>query len=115
MTSKVAALYASHLGSSAVFVMRLLNYYKSEKTQRYGNHSFPFNSLPHHKILDLFKLKAFVDHILNIYQKIEICFRKVENFVAKGENAGYQYFLLFPQCVHYKAFALWSFKVESVW
>ena len=23
---------------------------------------------------------------------------KVENFVGKGENAGYQHFLLFPQC-----------------
>ena len=25
-------------------------------------------------------------------------FGGVENIVAKGENAGYQYFLLFPQC-----------------
>ena len=23
---------------------------------------------------------------------------RVENIVGKGENAGYQYFLLFPQC-----------------
>ena len=23
---------------------------------------------------------------------------RVENFVGKGENAGYQHFLLFPQC-----------------
>ena len=25
-------------------------------------------------------------------------FDKVENIVGKGENAGYQHFLLFPQC-----------------
>ena len=25
-------------------------------------------------------------------------FDRVENNVGKGENAGYQYFLLFPQC-----------------
>ena len=25
-------------------------------------------------------------------------FDKVENIVEKGENAGYQHFLLFPQC-----------------
>ena len=25
-------------------------------------------------------------------------FDRVENIVGKGENAGYQYFLLFPQC-----------------
>ena len=25
-------------------------------------------------------------------------FDRVENFVGKGENAGYQHFLLFPQC-----------------
>ena len=25
-------------------------------------------------------------------------FRRLENFVVKGENAGYQHFLLLPQC-----------------
>ena len=25
-------------------------------------------------------------------------FDRVENIVGKGENAGYQHFLLFPQC-----------------
>ena len=25
-------------------------------------------------------------------------FHRVENIVGKGENAGYQHFLLFPQC-----------------
>ena len=44
------------------------------------------------------KLKAFADDKLNI-SKITIspCDR-VENTVGKEENAGYQHFLLFPQC-----------------
>ena len=32
-------------------------------------------------------------------------FDRVENIVGKGENAGYQHFLLFPQCFQ-KAFLL---------
>ena len=33
----------------------------------------------------------------------------VENIVGKGENAGYQHFLLFPQCFQ-KTFYLGSLK-----
>ena len=29
---------------------------------------------------------------------MEFGFGRVENIVGKGENAGYQHFLLFPQC-----------------
>ena len=28
----------------------------------------------------------------------DFCLDRVENIVDKGENAGYQHFLLFPQC-----------------
>ena len=38
-------------------------------------------------------------------------FDRVENIVGKGENAGYQHFLLFPQCFH-KASFLVSLKVQ---
>ena len=31
-------------------------------------------------------------------------FDRVENFVGKGENAGYQHFLLFKQCFEKAAF-----------
>ena len=31
-------------------------------------------------------------------QKLKILDGRVENIVGKGENAGYQHFLLFPQC-----------------
>ena len=34
-------------------------------------------------------------------------FDRAENIVEKGENAGYQHFLLFPQCFH-KATSLGS-------
>ena len=38
----------------------------------------------------------------------------VENNVGKGENAGYQHFLLFPQCFH-KASDIEVLKVMFVW
>ena len=38
----------------------------------------------------------------------------VENIVGKGENAGYQHFLLFQQCFQ-KASPLGSLKVGIVW
>ena len=49
-------------------------------------------------MLDQFNFKAFEDDILDVVQ-IMICVSdRVENIVGKGENAGYQHFLLFPQC-----------------
>ena len=56
----------------------------------------PFNSLPNHKYLDLSKLKAFADDKTNLTQKRKFVVGRVENIAAKGENAGYQHFLLFP-------------------
>ena len=81
-----------------------------------------FNSLPNNKILDWSKLKAFADDKIKIHNmiifvfgrvenivgkgesffprvvKVEIVWQRVnrvENFVKKGENAGYKHFLLF--------------------
>ena len=56
------------------------------------------NSLPHSKVLDLIKFKAFADDKTNLTKMIVSVFDKLENIVGKGENAGYQHFLLFPQC-----------------
>ena len=42
--------------------------------------------------------------------KIEIALGRVENIVGKRENAGYQHFLLFPQCFQ-KVFLSGSFKI----
>ena len=57
-----------------------------------------FNSLPNDKILDWFKSKAFADDKINATEKWTFVLGRAENIVGKGENAGYQHFLLFPQC-----------------
>ena len=57
-----------------------------------------FNSLPNNKILDWSKLKAFADDKINVTEKLKFVLERVEDIVGKGENAGYQHFLLFPQC-----------------
>ena len=44
---------------------------------------------------------------------VSICHR-IENIVGKGENAGYQHFLLFPQCFQ-KLSVSKSLKPELVW
>ena len=56
-----------------------------------------FNPLPHDKILDLTKLKAFADDKINVAKMMISVSDRVENIVGKGENAGYQHFLLFSQ------------------
>ena len=56
------------------------------------------NSLSNDKILDWSKLKEFADDKIKVTQKLKIVLGRKENIVEKGENAGYQYFLLSPQC-----------------
>ena len=67
------------------------------------------NSLPNDKILDWSTLKAFGDKKwstlkafgdkkMNATEKLKFVLERVENIVGKGENAGYQHFLLFSQC-----------------
>ena len=73
-----------------------------------------FNSLSNDKILDMSKLKAFADDNLNVNQKSKYGSGRIENIVGKGENAGYQHFLLFPQCFQ-KASSLASLKVDILW
>ena len=50
------------------------------------------------KILDLSKLKAIADDKINATQNRKFILEGIENIVGKGENAGYQHFLLFEQC-----------------
>ena len=57
-----------------------------------------FNSLLNNKISDLTKFKAFPDNKMILTEKLKFMLERVENIVGKGENAGYQHFLLFPQC-----------------
>ena len=72
------------------------------------------NPLSYDKILDVTKLKTFADDKINVAQMMISVFDRIENNVGKGENAGHQHFLLFPQCFQ-KASFLESLKVGIVW
>ena len=67
--------------------------------------------LPFNKNLDSSKSKASVDANLNVAQMIELGFDRVENIVGKGENAGYQHFLLFPHNVFKRS----TLKPVNIW
>ena len=54
--------------------------------------------LPNDKILKVTKLKVFADDKFNLAKMTISVFDRVEYTVGKGENAGYQHFLLSPQC-----------------
>ena len=56
-----------------------------------------FKSLPSDKFLTLSKLKAFGEDKINVTEKLKFVFARVEIIVGKGENAGYQHFLVFPR------------------
>ena len=55
-------------------------------------------TLPNDKILDRSELKRFADNKINEPEKLKYVLGRIENMVGKGENAGYQHFLLFPPC-----------------
>ena len=40
-------------------------------------------------------MKAFADDKINMAEELNFLFWRVETIVGKGENAGYQHFLLF--------------------
>ena len=44
------------------------------------------------------QIGSFGDNKINVTEEQRIVLERVENFVGKGENAGFQHFLLFPQC-----------------
>ena len=67
--------------------------------------------LLNNEILDQSKLKAFADDKLKVAQMAKFVVDKIENIVGKEENAGYQHFLLFPQCFQ-KASSL-VFKIRD--
>ena len=70
--------------------------------------------LPNNKILDWTKLKACADNKINLIEKLKFALNRTENIVGKGENAGYQHFLLFPQCFQKLSFQE-VLKVGIVW
>ena len=83
--------------------------YNTEKQQNimfepcFGNMGLTANPrcifcLQKDKNLTSTKLKAFADDKFIVAIMMISVFDRVENIVEKGENAGYQHFLLFPQC-----------------
>ena len=72
------------------------------------------NSLPNDKIFNVSKLKGFADNKINVAQMLISMFNKIENIVGKEENAGYQHFLLFPQCFQKDSFS-GLLKVGIAW
>ena len=72
------------------------------------------NSLPNGKFLGLSRFKESADEKINVTQKLKFILERVENIAGKGENAGFQHFLLFPQCFQ-KASYIGSLKVGIVW
>ena len=73
-----------------------------------------FFSLPNNTYSDWSLLKVFADDKLKVTEKLKFVLERVENIVGKGENAGNQHFLLFPQCF-LKASLEGSLKVSIVW
>ena len=73
-----------------------------------------FNPFTNDKFLDRSKLKAVAHNISNQAEKLKFVLGRVENIVGKGENAGYQHFLLFPQCFQKASFSR-SLNVVIVW
>ena len=55
-------------------------------------------------VLNWSKLKAFADDKINVREKFKFVLGRLENITGKGENTGYQHFLLFPQCFQKASF-----------
>ena len=72
------------------------------------------NSLPNNKILDQSNVKDLADNKLNITYEMNFVLGRLENILGKGENAGYQNFLLFQKCFQ-NASLSGSLKVRIVW
>ena len=82
---------------------------KIVRKQLYFRYVLVNNPLPDDKILALSKLKAFADDNFDADQMAQFFFDRLENMMEKGENAGYQHFLLFPSC-----FQKFLFYVDTV-
>ena len=65
--------------------------------------SFIFNTLSNDKFFYWTKSKA--DDEIYVTEPLTIVLWRVENILWKGENADYQNFLLFPECVQRGSFS----------
>ena len=74
-----------------------------------------FQPLPNNKTLNWSKFNTLADKNLNEVQMMLSSFDRAENIVGKGENAGNQHFLLFPQCFKKSLLSKGLLKVVIVW
>ena len=72
------------------------------------------NSVPDDKLLEWSKLKASADDKISVNLKTEFYFGMSRKHCGKGESAGYQHFLLFPQCFQKPSFSA-LLNVSIVW
>ena len=72
-----------------------------------------FNSLPNDKNFWLLQIEWICRRQNKCDSKPNICFGKGRKHCGKGENAGYQHFLLFPQCFQKTSYTE-SLKVGAV-
>ena len=72
------------------------------------------NSLPNNKILD-WSIESICRTQSDCDEKESKCILGwIENIVGKGENAGYQHFLFFPQCFQRASYS-GSLNARIVW
>ena len=72
------------------------------------------NSLPNNTILGMSKFKARAYNKFGVAEIMGYIFEREENIVGKGENAGYQHFLLILQCFQEASYP-GSLKIGIVW
>ena len=76
---------------------------------------FSLNTLPKGQNFRLVQIDSICrQKKINLTLILKFILRRVENIVGKGENAGYQHFLLFPQCFQ-KLSLSGLLKVGIVW
>ena len=68
---------------------------------------------PNNNILETSILNKFADIKINVTEKLKYRFGRIENIVGKGENAGCQHFLLFPQCFQKASFFFFFQVIKS--
>ena len=85
-------------------VMSNFSFFPSDFQKSLWSELHRVNPFPDDTNLTLSKLKVFADDKINVTQMIISVFDREENIVGKGENTGYQHFLLFPQCFETASF-----------
>ena len=73
-----------------------------------------FNLRPNDKNLGGNQIGSICRRQYHVANMLISLFDRVENIVGKGENTGYQHFLLFPQCFQNASFSR-LLKIRTVW